>query len=191
MYTIDNLLKKVVLQAVGQVGDHTVWIGGLKHNFNIEGVEIIFEILSDHMMLVHASWLGGRYPIPKREILFAGKSENDLIGDLVLVVREVYQKGKEELTAKSPKGKYNFPLQKNDDYSLLGVAKNAPWQDIKRAYKSKLIKLHPDHNPNDDTTEQMKAVNVAYDRLKKIYGEAFLRKMIEEVLTEQASTFCF
>ena len=38
-----------------------------------------------------------------------------------------------------------------DLYYTLGVASDAGYAEIKSAYRSKVMQLHPDHNPNDPT----------------------------------------
>lgn len=64
-----------------------------------------------------------------------------------------------------------------DLYSVLGVAKNADADTIKKAYRKLAQKLHPDKNPGDKTLEaRFKAVNQAYDVLsdekkRKLYDE--------------------
>lgn len=48
----------------------------------------------------------------------------------------------------------------SDYYSILGVAKNASQEDIKRAYRNLAMKHHPDRNGGDDT--QFKEIQTAY-----------------------------
>ncbi|GKY94297.1 hypothetical protein MPSEU_000395500 [Mayamaea pseudoterrestris] len=52
-----------------------------------------------------------------------------------------------------------------DFYKILGVAKGASTQEIKRAYRQKAKEFHPDSNPGSDTTEQFQEINRAYEVL--------------------------
>lgn len=52
-----------------------------------------------------------------------------------------------------------------DLYAILGVSETASEQEIKKAYRALAVKLHPDKNPDQDTTEKFKQVNEAYDTL--------------------------
>ena len=53
-----------------------------------------------------------------------------------------------------------------DPYELLGVARDARREDIKKAYRALAKKLHPDLNPGDKAVEQrFKEVTAAYDLL--------------------------
>lgn len=55
---------------------------------------------------------------------------------------------------------------KEDYYKVLGVDKGASQKDIKKAYRKKAIKYHPDRNPNDQEAEkQFKEAAEAYEVL--------------------------
>ncbi len=61
----------------------------------------------------------------------------------------------------------------NDYYSILGVPKDAPEKDVKRAYRKLAQEYHPDKNPGDAAAElKFKELNEAYD----VIGDAETRK---------------
>ncbi|MBR3979777.1 MAG: molecular chaperone DnaJ [Bacteroidales bacterium] len=56
--------------------------------------------------------------------------------------------------------------EKRDYYEVLGVAKNATKDEIKKAYRKLAIKYHPDKNPGDkEAEEKFKEAAEAYDVL--------------------------
>ncbi|WP_343080357.1 molecular chaperone DnaJ [Ostreiculturibacter nitratireducens] len=58
-------------------------------------------------------------------------------------------------------------MAKRDYYEVLGVARGASAEEIKKAYRTKAKELHPDRNKDDTTAEgKFKEVNEAYDVLK-------------------------
>jgi len=54
---------------------------------------------------------------------------------------------------------------KRDYYEVLGIARNATDEEIKRAFRKLAFKYHPDHNRNDGAEERFKEVNEAYEVL--------------------------
>ena len=63
--------------------------------------------------------------------------------------------------------------QKRDYYEVLGVAKDASQDEIKKAYRKLAMKYHPDRNPGDkEAAEKFKEASEAYE----ILGNAEKRK---------------
>ncbi|MFL6673875.1 MAG: molecular chaperone DnaJ [Massilia sp.] len=57
-------------------------------------------------------------------------------------------------------------MAKRDFYEILGVAKSASEEDIKKAYRKLAMKYHPDRNPdNKEAEEKFKEVKEAYEML--------------------------
>jgi molecular chaperone DnaJ len=57
-------------------------------------------------------------------------------------------------------------MARNDDYyAILGVARDAEPQEIKRAYRKLARDLHPDLNPDPDVQDRFKSVTAAYEVL--------------------------
>jgi len=55
-------------------------------------------------------------------------------------------------------------MAKEDYYKLLNVAKNASDSEIKKSYRRKAMKFHPDRNTNDPSAE------IKFKEIKEAYG---------------------
>ena len=55
--------------------------------------------------------------------------------------------------------------QKTDYYDVLGVARNAPADEIKRAFRRLAMEYHPDRNPEPGAEARFKEINEAYEVL--------------------------
>src|SRR5881396_732081 len=59
-----------------------------------------------------------------------------------------------------------MPTTKRDYYEVLGVARGAHEDEIKRSYRKLAVKFHPDKNPDDPHAEEkFKELGEAYDVL--------------------------
>src|SRR5258708_2792593 len=57
-------------------------------------------------------------------------------------------------------------MAKRDYYTVLGLSRDAPEEEIKKAYRKLAMKHHPDRNPEDKTSEdKFKEAKEAYEIL--------------------------
>lgn len=64
-------------------------------------------------------------------------------------------------------------MSKKDPYSVLGVAKSATQDEVKKAYRKLAMQYHPDKNKGDKKAEdKFKEINAAYE----VLGDAKKRK---------------
>ena len=59
-----------------------------------------------------------------------------------------------------------------DYYEILGVARNATVEEIKRAFRKRAFKYHPDRNQEDGAETRFKEVNEAYETLSNLEKRA-------------------
>jgi len=85
-------------------------------------------------------------------------------------------------------------MNNKDYYKILGVSKDAPFEEIKKTYRKLAFQYHPDKNPGNE--DMMKEINEAYavlsderkrreyDSFRKSYG-FFARDHFRRTYTEQ------
>lgn len=59
----------------------------------------------------------------------------------------------------------------NDCYKYLEINYDTPFEDIHKKYKAKAKELHPDLNPDIDTTEQFQKLNNCFNYIKNNYSK--------------------
>ena len=85
-------------------------------------------------------------------------------------------------------------MKQKDYYQVLGVSEDAPFEKIKKTYRTLAFQFHPDRNPGSE--EKMKEINEAYavlsnedkrreyDSFRKNYG-FFAREQFRKTYSEQ------
>src|SRR6476619_6995892 len=72
----------------------------------------------------------------------------------------------------------NADWANKDFYKVLGVAKDAPAADVKKAYRKLARENHPDSHPGDQAAEdRFKAIAEAYD----VVGDTEKRKQYDDL----------
>ena len=76
-------------------------------------------------------------------------------------------------------------MSKRDYYEVLGVPKNAPEQDIKKAYRRIAMKNHPDRNPDNKDADHLfkEARDAAATKLSEASSS-----LAQKLYAEQAAT---
>jgi molecular chaperone DnaJ len=76
-------------------------------------------------------------------------------------------------------------MSKRDYYEVLGVSKGSSGPELKKAFKKKAMKFHPDRNPdNPEAAENFKEAAEAYDVLSDPQKNQPTINLVIQVLTE-------
>ena len=80
--------------------------------------------------------------------------------------------------------------EKRDYYEVLGIAKTASEDEIKKAYRKLAMKYHPDHNQgNEEAAEKFKEINEANETLSDEQKRAAYISVIKEPSTIACGIF--
>src|SRR5881398_654036 len=83
-----------------------------------------------------------------------------------------------------------MPTTKRDYYEVLGVARGAHEDEIKRAYRKLAVKFHPDKNPDDPHAEEkFKELGEAYDVLIDVDKRAAYDRFGHAAFSQGAAGF--
>src|SRR5207247_2507589 len=80
--------------------------------------------------------------------------------------------------------------EKRDYYEVLGIARNATGEEVKRAYRKLAVKFHPDKNPDDPRAEEkFKELGEAYDVLMdaRVFARCSVGPDLEAGFSRRAS----
>lgn len=80
-----------------------------------------------------------------------------------------------------------------DEFALLGVKKNADWQEIQTAYRRMALSLHPDLQGTSaaaERTEDFRRITEAYEKLRRRHLEVRLRSRdhLDQIRSHEAAS---
>jgi curved DNA-binding protein CbpA len=55
-----------------------------------------------------------------------------------------------------------------DHYAILGIASDAPSEEVRSAYRRKALQFHPDRNTAPEATDKFRDVQEAYETLSDV-----------------------
>ena len=78
-----------------------------------------------------------------------------------------------------------------DYYKILGIAKGATDDEIKKAYRKMAVKWHPDKNKSPEAEEKFKDIAMAYDVLKDKKKRDLYGRFLTQLHTKSSKVSIF